>query len=161
MQIFTVISLRMNFFTNLRLPYMLLCCPHPALHHLLLLRSARPLAILAAAGAASTVAGVPTSLAAEATGLQLAPDLFTAASRTPSSVIVGRALGSAIGGRIPAANCVKISAIQLPTVLNSSSKVMANSLLPIWCSAISPQPVLLIGFRIPVPINTSHLILPP
>jgi hypothetical protein len=38
---------------------------------------------------------------------------------------------------------------------------MANSLLPIWCSAISPQPVLLIDFRIPVPINTSHLILPP
>jgi hypothetical protein len=88
-----------------------------------------------------------------------------AASRTPPSVTVGRAhgraLGSAIGGKIPAANCVKISAIQLPTVLNSSSKVMANSLLSIWCSAISPQPVLLIGFRIPVSINTSHLILPP
>jgi hypothetical protein len=29
MWIFTVISSRMNFFTNLRLPYMLLCCPHP------------------------------------------------------------------------------------------------------------------------------------
>jgi hypothetical protein len=64
-------------------------------------------------------------------------------------------------GRIHDANCVKISAIQLPTVLNSNSKVMDNSLLPIWCNAISPQPVLLIGFRIPVPINTSHLILPP
>jgi hypothetical protein len=164
MQIFTVISSRMNFFTNLQLPYMLLCCPHPALHHLLLLRSARPLAILAAAGAASTVAGVPTSPAAEETSL-LAPDLITAASRTPPSVTVGRAhgraLGSAIGGKIHAANCVKISATQLPIVLNSNSEVMANNLLPIWCSAISPQPVLLIGFRIPVPINTSHLILPP
>jgi len=29
MWIFTVISSRMNFFINLRLPYMLLCCPHP------------------------------------------------------------------------------------------------------------------------------------
>jgi hypothetical protein len=104
--------------------------------------------------------GVPTSPAAEATGL-LAPDLITAAFRTPLLVTVGRAFGSAIGGRIHAANCDKISAIQLPIVLNSSSKVMANSLLPIWCSTISPQPVLLIGFRIPVPINTSHLILPP
>ena len=117
----------MNFFINLQLPYMLLCCPHPALHYLLLLRSARPLVILAAAGAASTVAGVPTSAAAEAIGL-LAPDLITTASRTPSSVTIdrahGRALGSAIGGRIHAANCVKISAIQLPTVLNSSSKVI-------------------------------------
>jgi hypothetical protein len=83
--------------------------------------------------------GVPTS--PEATSL-LAPDLITAASRTPPSVTVGRALGSAIGGSIHVANCVTISAIQLPTVLNSSSKVMANSLLPIWCSAISPQPVL-------------------
>ena len=34
---------------------------------------------------------------------------------------------------------------------------MANNLLPTWCSAISPQPVLLIGFQILVPINTSHL----
>jgi hypothetical protein len=149
MQIFTVISSRMNFFINLQLSYMLLCCPHPALHHLPLLCSTRPLAILAAVGAASMVAGVPTSPAAEATGL-LAIDLITAASKTPHSVRVGkaygRALGSAIGGRIHAANCVRISAIQLPTVLNSSSEVMANSLLPIWCSAISPQPVMLIGF---------------
>ena len=164
MPIFTVISSRMNFFTNLQLPYMLLCCPHPALHRLPLLCSARPLAILAATGAASMVAGVPTSPAAEATGL-LAPDLITAASKTPHSVIVdkahGRAIGNAIGGRIHAANCVRISTIQLPTVLNSSSRVMSNSLLLIWCSAISPQPVLLTGFRIPVPINTSHLILPP
>jgi len=164
MQIFTVISSRMNFFTNLQLPYMLLCCLHPALHYLPLLNSARPLAILAVVRAASMVAGIPTSPAAEATSL-LAPDLITAASQTPPSVTFdrahGRALGSAIGGRIHAANCVRISAIQLPTVLNSSSEVMANSLLPIWCSAISPHPVLLIGFRIPVPINTSHLNLPP
>jgi len=164
MQIFTVISSRMNFFTNLQLPYMLLCCPYPALHHLPLLHSAGPLAILAAAGAASTVVGVPTSPAAEATGL-LAPDLITAASKTPPLVTVGkaygRALGSATGGRIHATNCVRISALQLPTVLNSSSEVMANSLLPIWCNAISPQPVLLIGFQIPMPINMSHLILPP
>jgi len=152
--------LTQNFFTTLLLPYMLLCCPHPAFHLLLLLRSARLLAILAAAGAASTVAGIPTSPTAEATDL-LAPDLITAASKTPPSVTIGRALGSAIGGRIHAANCVRISAIQLPIALNSSSEVMANSLLPIWCSAISPQSVLLIGFRIPVPINTSHLILPP
>jgi hypothetical protein len=149
MQIFTVISSRMNFFINLQLPYMLLCCLHPSLHHLPLLCSTRPLAILAAVGAASTVAGVPTSPATEATGL-LALDLITAASKTPPSVTVGRAygraLGSAIGGIIHAANCVRISAIQLPTVLNSSSEVMANSLLPIWCSAISPQPILLIGF---------------
>jgi len=96
MQIFTVISSRMNFFTNLQLPYMLLYCPHPALHHLPLLRTAIPLAILAAAGAASIVAGVPTSPAAEATGL-LAPDLITTASKTPPSVTVGRALSSAIG----------------------------------------------------------------
>jgi len=96
MQIFTVISSRMNFFTNLQLPYMLLYCPHPTLHHLPLLRSARPLAILAAAGAALMVAGVPTSPAAEATGL-LAPDLITTTSKTPPSVIVGRALGNAIG----------------------------------------------------------------
>jgi len=159
MQIFTVISSCMNFFTNLQLPYMLLCCPHPALHHLPLLRSARPLAILAVAGAASTVAGVPTSPAAEAIS-SLALYLIIAASKTPPSVTVGRAHGSATGGRIHAANCVRISAIQLLIVLNSSSEVMANSLLPIWCSAISPQPVLLIGFRIPVQINTSYLILP-
>jgi hypothetical protein len=135
-------------------------CPHPAFHLLLLLRSVRLLAILAAAGAASMVAGVPTSPIAEATDL-LAPDLITATSKTPPLVTIGRALGSAIGGRIHAANCVRISAIQLPIALNSSSEVMANNLLPIWCSAISPQPVLLIGFQIPVPINTSHLILPP
>jgi len=164
MQIFTVISSRMNFFTNLQLPYMLLCCPHPALHRLPLLRNARPLAILAATGAASMVAGVPTSPAAKAIDL-LAPDLITVASKAPPSVTVdkahGRAIGSVIGGRIHAANYVRISAIPLPTALNSSSGVMANSLLPIWCSATSPQPVLLIGFRIPVPINMSHLILPP
>jgi len=164
MQIFTVISSRMNFFTNLQLPYMLLCYPYPALHRLPLLSNARPLAILAAAGATSMVVGVPTSPAAEATGL-LAPDLITAASKAPPSVTVDkdhdRAIGSAIGGRIRAANCVRISAIPLPIVLNSSSGVMANSLLPIWYSATSPQLVLLIGFRIPVPINMSHLILPP
>jgi hypothetical protein len=110
------------------------------------------------------VVGIPISPATEVISL-LAPDLITAASKTPPSVTVGRAhsraLGSAIGGRIHAANCVRISAIQLPTILNSSSEVMANSLLPIWSSAISPQLVLLIGFRIPMPINTSHLILPP
>ena len=72
----------------------------------------------------------PNQSAAEATSL-LAPDLITAASKTPPSMTVGRALGSAIGGRIHTANCVKISAIHLPTVLNSSSEVMANSLLPI------------------------------
>jgi hypothetical protein len=163
MQIFTVISSCINLFTNRQLPYMLLCFPHPALHHLPLLRSARPLAILAAAGAVSMVVGVPTNPTAEATGL-LAPDLITAAFKTPSLVTVGmahgRALGSAIESRIHVANCVKISAIHLPTVLNSSNEVMANNLLPIWCNAISPQPVLLIGFWIPVPINTSHLILP-
>jgi len=160
MQIFTVIFSRMKFFTNLQLPYMLFCCPHPALHHLSLLCSTRPLAILATTGAASTVAGILTSPVVEATGL-LALDLITAAFKTPHSMTVGRALGSATRGRIHAANCVRILAIQLPTVLNSSSKVMANSLLPIWCSAISPQPVLLIGFRISVQINTSHMILPP
>jgi hypothetical protein len=64
-------------------------------------------------------------------------------------------------GKIHIANCVRVSAIQPPTILNSSSEVIANSLLPIWYSAISPQPVLLIGFQISVPINTSHLILPP
>jgi hypothetical protein len=160
MQIFTVIFSRMKFFTNLQLPYMLFCCPHPALHHLSLLCSTRPLAILATTGAASTVAGILTSPVVEATGL-LALDLITATFKTPHSMTVGRALGSATRGRIHAANCVRISAIQLPTVLNSSSKVMANSLLPIWCSAISPQPVLLIGFRISVQINTSHMILPP
>ena len=106
------------------------------------------------------VAGVPTSPTAEATDL-LALDLITVASKTPPSVTIGRALGSAIGGRIHAANYVKILAIQLPIALNSSSEVMANSLLPIWCNTISPQPVLLIGFQIPVLINTSHLILPP
>jgi hypothetical protein len=88
------------------------------------------LAILAAARAASTVAGVPTSPTAEATDL-LSPDLITAASKTPPSLTIGRALGSAIGGRIHAANYVKILAIQLPIALNSSSEVMANSLLPI------------------------------
>jgi hypothetical protein len=106
------------------------------------------------------VAGVPTSPTIEAINL-LASDLITAASKTPPSVTIGRALGSAIGGTIHTANCVRISAIQLPIALNSSSEVMANSLMPIWCSAISPQPVLLIAFQIPVPINTSHLILPP
>jgi len=96
MQIFTAISSHMNFFTNLLLPYMLLCCPHPAFHLLLLLRSARLLTILAATRAASTVAGVPTSPTAEATDL-LAPDLITTASKTPPSVTIGRALSSAIG----------------------------------------------------------------
>ena len=109
----------------------------------------RLLAILAATGAASTMAGVPTSPITEVTDL-LAPDLITAASKTSPSVTIGkargRALGSAIRGRIHAANCVRILAIQLPIALNSSSEVMANNLLPTWCSAISPQPVLLIGF---------------
>jgi len=107
---------------------MLLCCPHPAFHLLLLLRSARLLAILATVGAASTVAGVPTSPIAEATDL-LAPDLITVASKTPSLVTIGKALGSAIGGRIHAANCVRISAIQLPIALNSSSEVIATNLV--------------------------------
>ena len=160
MQIFTTISSHMNFFTNHLLPYMLLCCPHPAFHLLLLLRSARLLAILAAAGAASTVVGVPTSPTTETTDL-LAPDLITTASKTPHSVTIGRAFGSTIGGRIHAANCVRILVIQLLIALNSSSDVMANNLLPTWCNTIFPQPVLLIGFRIPVPINKSHLILPP
>jgi hypothetical protein len=108
--------------------------------------------------------GAPTSLAAEATGL-LAPDQIIAASKTPPSVIadmvLGREIGSTIGGRIHTANCVKFYAIPLPTGLNSSSGVMANNLLLIWCNTISPQPVLLIGFWIPVPINKSHLILLP
>jgi len=164
MQLFTVISSRMNFFTNLQLPYMLLCCPHPALHRLPLLHNARPLALLATVGVVSMVAGVSTSPASEATGL-LAPNLINATSKAPPSVTVdkahGRAICSAIGGRICDANCVRISAIPLPTVRNSSNKVMANSLLPIWCSATSPQSVMLIGFRILVPINMSHLILPP
>ena len=164
MQIFIVISSRMNFFINLQLPYMILCCPHPALHCLPLLRNTRPLAILATEGAASMVAGIPTSLAAEATVL-LAPDLITTTSKAPPSVTVnkahGRAISNAIGGKIHIANYIRISAIPLPTVLNSSSGVMANNLLPIWCSTISPPPVLLIGFWIPVPINTSHLLLPP
>ena len=145
MQIFTAISSHMNFFTNLLLPYMLLYCPHPTFHLLLLLSSTRLLAILATAGAASKVVGVPTSPTAEATDL-LAPDLITAASKTPPSVTIGRALGNAIEGRIHDANCVRISAIQLPIALNSSSEVMANNLLPTWCNAISPQPILLIGF---------------
>jgi hypothetical protein len=67
------------------------------------MRSARLLAILAAAGAASMVAGVPTSPTAEATDL-LAPDLIIAASKTPYSVTIGRVLGSAIGGKIHTAN---------------------------------------------------------
>jgi len=114
MQIFTAISSHMNFFINLLLPYMLLYCPHPAFHLPLLLRSARLLAILTEAGVASTVAGIPTSLTAKATDL-LAPDLITTASKTPPSVTIGRALGSAIGGSIHVANCVTISAIQFPT----------------------------------------------
>jgi hypothetical protein len=128
-----------------------------------LLRNARPLAILVTAGAASMTVSAPTSSVAEATGL-LAPDQIIAAFKAPHSVtvdkVLGREIGSAIGGKIHAANCVKFSAIPLPTVLNSSSEVMANNLLLIWCSAIS-QPVLLIGFRILMTIYTSHLILPP
>jgi hypothetical protein len=93
--------------------------------------------------------GAPTSSTVEATGL-LAPNQIIAASKAPPSVIVdkvlGREIGSAVGGRIHAANYVKFFAIPLPTVLNSSSRVMATSLLLIWCSVISPQPVLLIGF---------------
>jgi len=54
--------------------------------------------------------GAPTSLAAEATGL-LAPDQIIAASKAPPSVIadmvLGREIGSTIGGRI-----------HLPTVSN-------------------------------------------
>jgi hypothetical protein len=164
MRIFTVISPRMNLFTNLRLPYMLLYCPHLTPHRLSLLRNAKPLAILVAAGAASMVVGAPTSSAAEATGL-LAPDQITTASTAPPSVtinkVIGREIGSTIGGRIHAANYAKILAISLPTVLNYSSGVMASNLLQIWRSAISLQQVLPIGFRIPVPINTSHRILPP
>jgi hypothetical protein len=138
----------MNFFTNLWLPYMLLCYPYPTPHHLPLLRNARPLEIMFAAGAVSMAIGAPTSSAAEATGL--VTDQIIAASKAPPSVIVdkvlGREIGSAVGGRIHAANYVKFFAIPLPTVLNSSSRVMATSLLLIWCSVISPQPVLLIGF---------------
>ena len=133
---------------------MLLCCPHLTPHRLPLLRNARPSAILVAAGAASMTVGAPTSLAVEATWI-------IAASKASPSVTVDKVLGREIGGIIHAANYVKFSAIPLPTVLNSSSGVMANSLLLIWCSAISPQPVLLIGFWIPVSINTLHLILPP
>jgi hypothetical protein len=129
MQIFTVISSRMNFFTTLRLPYMLLCCPYSALHRLPLLRNAKTLAILAAAGAVLMAAGALTSPVVEATDL-LAPDLITVASKALPSVIadkaLGREIGSAIGGRIHAANYVRISAIPLPTVLNSSNGVMAN-----------------------------------
>ena len=119
------------------LPYMLLYCPYPAFHLLLLLCSTRLLAILAAAGAASMVAGIPTSPTVEAIDL-LAPDLITATFKTPPLVTICRALCSAIGGRIHAANYVRSSAIQLPIALNSSSEAMANNLLPIWCSAISP-----------------------
>jgi hypothetical protein len=91
MRIFTVISSRMNFFTNLRLPYMLLCCPHPTPHRLPLLPNARPLEILVAAGAASMAVGAPTSSAVEVTGL-LAPDQIIAASEAPPSALCSEIL---------------------------------------------------------------------
>jgi len=76
----------------------------------------------------------PTSLAVEATGL-LALDQITAASTAPPSVtvdkVIGREIGSAIGGRIHAANRAKFLAIPLPTILNSSSGVMGSNLLQI------------------------------
>ena len=106
---------------------MLLYFPHPALHRLPLLRNARPLTILAITRVVSMVAGIPTSPIAEAFGL-LASDLITAAPKAPPSVTIDkaydRAIRSAIWGISHAANCVKISVISIPIVLNSSNGVM-------------------------------------
>jgi hypothetical protein len=48
------------------------------------------------------------------------------------------------------------SAMPLPTTLNSNIGFMANNILQIWRCIISHPQVLPIGFRTPVPINTSH-----
>ena len=72
-----------------------------------------------------------------------------------------KVIGSAAGGRIHAANCVKHSAIQLFAALSFSTRAIDNSLAQIWHCVISPQLVLSIGFRTLVPINTLHLILRP
>jgi hypothetical protein len=75
MQISTVMSSRINLFTNPPisswdlLPYMLLCCPRPTPHRLSFLLNARPLAILVVTGAVSMEVGIPTSSAVEATVL--------------------------------------------------------------------------------------------
>jgi hypothetical protein len=74
--------------------------------------------------------GAPTSSTAEATGL-LAPDQITAASTAHPLVTVDKVIGSAIWGRIHATNSAKFFAIPLPTILNSSSGVMASNLLQI------------------------------
>jgi hypothetical protein len=81
-----------------------------AIHAPLLPTPSIPSSALIAQRQTSTVAGVPTSPTVEATVL-LALNLITAASKTPPSVAIGRALGSAIGDRIHAANCVRILAI--------------------------------------------------
>ena len=147
MQSSTATSSRMNFSTNLWLHFMLLCCP---LHRLSWLHSASTLGILGAAGGVSMVVGVPTNPAT----IGDVSDLIITALKA-----LGRALGSAIGGRIHAANYAKILATQPLIVLNSSSEIMANP-LPIWCSAIPLNLVLLSGFRTPAQISTSHPILP-
>jgi len=96
------------------------------------------------------------------TGL-LHPDLISAASLAPLIVMVGkatgRAIGSATGGKIHAANCAKHLAIQPLTALNSSIEAMDSNLVQIWHCVIFPQQVLPIGFWMPVQINTLHLTL--
>jgi len=61
-----------------------------------------------------------------------------------------RAIGSAAGGKIHAANCANHLAIQPLTALNSSIGAMDSNLVQIWCCVIFPQQVLPIGFRTPV-----------
>jgi len=102
--------------------------------------------------------GVSTSSTTKGTGL-LHPYLISAASLAPLIVMAGRATGSAVGGKIHAANCAKHSAIQPLTTLNSSIEAMDNNLVQIWRCIIFPQQVLPIGFQTPVKINTLHLTL--
>lgn len=88
--------------------------------------------------------GAPTNSTTEGTCL-LYPNLIFATSLASSIVMVGKAtdkaIGSAIEGKIHAADCAKHSAIQPLTTLHSSIEAMDNILVQIWCCLIFPQQV--------------------
>ena len=80
-----------------------LCCPRPTPLLQSSFFTASLLEILAATEVVSIEDGVLTSSTAEGTSL-LRPDLISTASLAPPTVMAGKAIGSAAGGRIHATN---------------------------------------------------------
>jgi hypothetical protein len=93
----------------------------------------------------------------------LAPGLiFVASMALPATTIntaAGKEIGSATGDPIPAASYVTPSDTLLLSAPNFSNVAMDSNIVPIWHYIILQ--VLLIGFRTPVQINTSHLTFQP